>query len=566
MVPSEIDLVERKWLYLDGNGAQKGPVAASLLLRLLEKGIGTTLNSMVWCPGLPSWQPIAATEPFTSTCILYAQQWYYLEQDPDSDETAQKGPILTQMLLHKLSEGTIDGLTLVISNTMTKWEKISDLPLLKEAMRKIAEAEEEAEMRAANILDATNEEMMTYNDEQPSFPLPSDATSDSDSATAPATTIKELSQQDNSNPHPAISTAHTAPKTNHKKKSSNSGGVARQHNWVYITGLTPDTTVDEVHAHFSKVGLIALNPLTQEAKIKLYYDDAGRVKGDCSLCYVAPQSADMAVSILSEGYIRPNCMVVVSRAEFESLQESGHGTDGSAHTGKKSKALSDAAEANAAKKSRVQNIKKGPTGPTAAQLKTAYAATKQALSWSEDDDTGVHSGLSTALKIVVIEGFFLPIEFLSNDDSYETALEDRIATQCEKYGEIEKITVFSKNPLGPTIVKFSTAHAAEQCIKCTNGQLYTPLPASASASANASINKSAATADATRRLKAYYWDGSTNFDVFGMPAKGNTSSEQYASGLGGGGDSDDEEKRLDEFGSWLEDQDDLPEEFTLRQE
>ena len=53
-------------------------------------------------------------------------------------------------------------------------------------------------------------------------------------------------------------------------------------------------------------------------------------------------------------------------------------------------------------------------GPTSAQLKTAYAATKQALSWAEDDDCGIISAL--ALKIVVLEGLFSPSDFDKGGD------------------------------------------------------------------------------------------------------------------------------------------------------
>jgi RNA recognition motif-containing protein len=103
-----------------------------------------------------------------------------------------------------------------------------------------------------------------------------------------------------------------------KKKS------AGPNNWIYITGLPSDCTVDEVKLHFSKVGLIALNPLDQQSKIKLYYDANGLCKGDCSLCYNAKESVDVAINVLDLGYIRPSNQVNVTKAEFI-LKEGGGG-------------------------------------------------------------------------------------------------------------------------------------------------------------------------------------------------------------------------------------------------
>ena len=111
-------------------------------------------------------------------------------------------------------------------------------------------------------------------------------------------------------------------------------------------------------AHFSRVGLVALNPVTQQPKLKLYRQEDGSLKGDASLCYAAPESADMAVNVLSEGYLRLNCMVNVTRAAFQEAGAAGG-------AGGKRKGKSGGA-------AKGKNGDGG--GPTSAQLKTAYAA------------------------------------------------------------------------------------------------------------------------------------------------------------------------------------------------
>jgi hypothetical protein len=50
----------REWYYSDGaSGAQKGPVPAVVLSRLLEKGVGVTGQTLVWKAGMDQWLPAA---------------------------------------------------------------------------------------------------------------------------------------------------------------------------------------------------------------------------------------------------------------------------------------------------------------------------------------------------------------------------------------------------------------------------------------------------------------------------------------------------------------------------
>ena len=91
------------------------------------------------------------------------------------------------------------------------------------------------------------------------------------------------------------------------------------------------------------------------------------------------------------------------------------------------------------------------------------------------------------------------------------------------------MTLFSRNPLGIVILKFNTGYAAQETIKLMNGRFF-----------------------GGKKIKAYFWDGKTDYTV------SSTSAEQ---------DEEEEDKRLNEFGDWLEkEQEDLPEEFRLRTE
>jgi len=127
-----------------------------------------------------------------------------------------------------------------------------------------------------------------------------------------------------------------------KRKRKNKNKNKAQAHWVYITGLPPDVTSEELNEHFSKVGIIAMNPYDQTKKIKIYKDEDGDVKGDGSIFYVSIDSVKMAIDILHEGYLRPNCMVTVSKAEFN-VPTVNTSTGDSGSTGNTSKSTSTSA-------------------------------------------------------------------------------------------------------------------------------------------------------------------------------------------------------------------------------
>ena len=256
--------------------------------------------------------------------------------------------------------------------------------------------------------------------------------------------------------------------------------------------------------------MISINPFDQRPKIKIYRDDEGVAKGDGSICYVARESVDLALNVLSGGYIRPNYLITVTEADFSSVKAKTEEATTSSGSG-------DVKEIH----------KRSRPIITAAQRKVAHTAMRQALSWNEDDDTGFNK--SKALKIVVLEGLFEPKQFLA-DAGFEEELQNDLASECEKCGEIDKITLFSKHPKGIVIVKFKTAFAAQECVRLMDGRFF-----------------------GGKVLKSYYWDGTTNYSLAGMPDQ---SAEQEV-----------EKQRLDEFGNWLEqEQEDLPEEFQLKVE
>lgn len=272
---------------------------------------------------------------------------------------------------------------------------------------------------------------------------------------------------------------------------------------------------------FGQVGLIALSPYDQQPKIKIYREGApdstgdpntALCKGDCLLCYNAEESVSLAVDILNGGFIRANSQITVTRADFQpaaTATDSHRNGNGAQH--------GESAGKVAYRPSLSQ-----------AQVKVARSAIKQALTWNEDDDIGVSK--AAALRIVVLEGLFKPSDFAN--PTFSDELEADIASECEKIGILEKLTFFSSNPRGIAVVKFSTSYAAQECIRVMNGRYF-----------------------GGQRLKSYFWDGVTNYSVTGHSDAHEEELEKQ------------EASRLDEFGDWLEqEQEELPEEFRLRTE
>ena len=267
------------------------------------------------------------------------------------------------------------------------------------------------------------------------------------------------------------------------------------------------------------MGLIALNPVDQLPKIKIYLDDNGQPKGDCSICYNAESSADMALEVLDGGYLRPSSRPLsVTKAEFQK-RAAPQGTGDVTQRPRKKPML------------------------TSAQIKVSQNAMAQALAWNEDDDMGVSK--SKALKIVVIENMFDPnqvdAEYKGADTAFFEDLEKDVATEGEKCGQMDKITIFSRSPQGAVIIKYCTSYAAQECVRMFDGRIYDG-----------------------KKLRCKFWDGEMDYTAVSVPL--------YADQLLAGGTTDVSTKdvddsRLDEFGDWLDnEQEDLPEEFRLRVE
>lgn len=454
------------------------------------------------------------------------------------------------MMIHYLEEAKVDGFTMAFDPKQNQWLRIADIPMLRTVMHQISAEEEVKANVLANI--SESEQVFDIRDDQPDLPdelkskpkkkyfvaddgkryiwddeeddwiehegsVSSEdedegASSDEEGGNTASATKGGAGEARKSTAEVKGDGAGEKEKRIRKKKNkkrrAGTDGNGASTTWVYVTGLPKDVTIDEIKDHFSKVGLIALNPLDQQPRIKLYREADNTIKGDCSICYNSATSVDMALDLLDGGYIRPSAKITVTRADFQKRDAAGT-DDSNSYTADQ-----------AAKRARIS--------ASQAQKRVAKNAITQALAWNEDDDVGVSK--HKALKIVVLEGMFTLEEV--QDDTFLEELETDIATECEKFGTIEKITVFSKNPRGIIVVKFATAFAAQECVRVMSGRYF-----------------------GGRKIRSYFWDGATNYSVSGSSAEAEATAEE------------EEKERLDEFGDWLDNQqDELPAEFALHVE
>ena len=207
---------------------------------------------------------------------------------------------------------------------------------------------------------------------------------------------------------------------------------------------------------------------------------------------------DLAVQVLDEGMFRPTAKkgedqypLKVTRAKFEQRGE-----------------LVETKQTSYAKK------------------KVARLAAKQAVDWDESENGRITGGVK-GLRIIVLKHVFTlnQLSETHDEDAFLKVLESTLYKECSEMGTVEKITIFSQNPEGVVVIKFTQPSAATDAIKAFDGRSLVP-----------NHNK----------VEAIFWDGVTDYTV----------RDEHR-------EREETEQRHDEFGSWLDNQE-LPEEFRLR--
>ncbi|CAH0492849.1 unnamed protein product [Peronospora farinosa] len=479
------------WLYLDAvTGQPKGPVSLVVLKKLLRKGI-VQPQQLVWTKHLSEWAAIVNVEPLAAYCHVWTMLWYYTAENTAklSEEGTRTGPVTTQRLVQLFVDGEVDGMTLVWNQELDGWKPIGEVPSLKEFLQEAnddlnreIELQEQAsevpmehqvfENKLTDALVAEDGKKYVFDTESKTYITPEDKIEEElaslQEAVAEAKSEKDAGQpclkdnkdghetDQNEKPIASIVSTPSAYETNvdvdaakkrkkKKKKKSDKWKRSRRNTWAYVNGLPLDVTVQEVHDHFAKCGVIQSDIVTGEPRIKLYPNrESGGLNGDGSVCYMKEASVELAVQLLDKSQIRPKWPIDVCPAEFQQKGE----------------------EFVKRKKNKIDT-----------RAKIRMFEKEKALSWNEGEVSE-----PAGLRIVVIKHMFTPAEI--EDEAYEKELQEDIYGECSKIGEVSKITLFAKHMDGVVAIKFASSGSAARCVEIMNGRFF-----------------------AGRKLECGFWDG-----------------------------------------------------------
>ncbi|XP_050392150.2 HIV Tat-specific factor 1 [Patella vulgata] len=224
---------------------------------------------------------------------------------------------------------------------------------------------------------------------------------------------------------------------------------------VYVSGLPTDTTDEEFQELMAKYGLIMFDPFTKKPKTKLYKDSEGNVKGDGLCCYIKKESVDLCLKLLDGLDMRGTGSTVrVEKAKFE--------MKGSFDPAKKKKKLS-----NKQKRKMRENQEK-------------------LFEWKLEKPLDVRLKHE---KVVILTNMFDPKEF-EQDPSLINELREDVRTECIKYGDVRKVTLFDRHPEGVMSVMYKTPEEADVCIAALNGRWF-----------------------AKKQILAETWDGKNKYEI-----------------------------------------------------
>ncbi|MCJ1273653.1 hypothetical protein MMC21_001446 [Puttea exsequens] len=262
----------------------------------------------------------------------------------------------------------------------------------------------------------------------------------------------------------------------------------RKNTAVYVTSLPPSTTVDELRTVFSRCGVIAEEIDSGKPRIKLYTDDNGNFKGDALIVFFRGESVELAIQLLDDTELRLG--------------------DGS----KMRVTVADfsyKSQKDAPAKSSMKDKKK--------IIKKTQKLNNKLADWDDDDPQILHGTSNRWDKVVILKHMFT-LEELEEDPAAILDIKEDIREECSKMGTVTNVVLFDKEPDGVASVRFGNAEEAEECVRVMNGRHFSGMV-----------------------VEAYIADGSEKFKK---------SSEKKAAIQDDEGE--DEGKRLDEFGQWLE--------------
>ncbi|KAF2771711.1 hypothetical protein EJ03DRAFT_388137 [Teratosphaeria nubilosa] len=223
---------------------------------------------------------------------------------------------------------------------------------------------------------------------------------------------------------------------------------------VFITSLPEDTNKEEIKKTFDRYGVIAESLDGNVPRIKLYYDENGKFKGEALVVYFRPESVDLAITMLDGVDFRMGQTLPTGPMRVVPADQS--------FKSQKDQPLADE-----------QAKKKGTTANRDRQkaMKKNEEMNRKLADWDDDDPQAIPNTSSRHDKVVVIKHMFT-LKSLADEPEAIMDIKEDIREDGEKYGQITNVVVYDKEDDGVVTVRFSDATAAKDYAKATNGRAY----------------------------------------------------------------------------------------------
>ncbi|KAI9696566.1 MAG: hypothetical protein M1836_005585 [Candelina mexicana] len=282
------------------------------------------------------------------------------------------------------------------------------------------------------------------------------------------------------------------------KKAKANEARERKNTAVYVTNLPIDSTSDEVHSVFSKCGVIAEEIDRGKPRIKLYTDEAGKFKGDALIVYFRAESVDLAVQMLDDTDFRFGVAGTMGKMKVQAAD------------------FSYKNQQDAPAKSSTKDKKK--------IIKKTQKLNNKLADWDDDDPSVLPETSSRWDKVVILKHMFT-LDELEEDPAAILDIKEDIREECAKLGEVTNVVLFDKEPDGVASVRYGNAEAAKACVRMMDGRFF-----------------------ASQKVEAYISSSNEKFKKSTEKKLDLNDDDDNDS------DDDDESKRLDKFGSWLEEE------------
>lgn len=176
---------------------------------------------------------------------------------------------------------------------------------------------------------------------------------------------------------------------------------------VYVTGIPPDVTLEEMKTTFSKCGVIMEDIETGEPKIKIYRDEKGQPKGDALVSYFKEESVPLAIELLDDSELRLGDNTTKIRVQQAVFKEK-------------------------------EPVEKKKTQAGKLKAKRKLQQIQRKLDWVEDESGKKQEKYA---KIVILKHMYT-LEELDEDPTLILELKEEIREECEKLGEVTNVILY----------------------------------------------------------------------------------------------------------------------------